>query len=273
MNIIKFKIGSERGLSIIETLLALFMTGLVVASVFGVYINQHKTWMIQEDITDVQQNARAVIDELTRQVRMAGFGLPLGLAGIEAFNTNPDTIVIIYSENGCNAPIEHDMPLPSAELRCDGHDVSCFHDNQWAYIFDPDSGGGEFFLISLVQVAAAHIQHNTMSLSRVYNKGSIILSLQRAKYYIDYTDTLHPNLMMELPGQPAEVYAENIEDLQFQYTMKNATTLDVPTLVPDIREVLISLTARTANPDPDFQSDPYRRRTFTSKVNLRNYDI
>jgi hypothetical protein len=270
---IRIKIGRDNGMSLVETLVALFMTGLVMASVFGVYINQHKNWMIQEEVTDAQQNARAVIDELTRQTRMAGYELPLGLPGIEAYNTNPDTIVINYSADGCNATIEHDMPLPSSELRCDGHDVSCFYDGQWAYIFDPDSGGGEFFEITHVQTGSQHIQHNTMDLSRVYQAGAIILALQQVKYYIDRTDTTHPNLMIQLPGQAPQVYAENIEDLQFQYTMKNGAVLDVPTLVGDVREVIITLTARTDKPDPDFPADPYRRRTYSSKVNMRNFDI
>ena len=266
-------ISNCRGVSLVEVLIALFMTGLVVASVFGIYINHHKNWMIQEEVTDMQQNARAVIDELTRQVRMAGHGLPLGLPGIEAYNTNPDTIVVTYQANGCDAPLEHAMPQPSAELRCDGHDVSCFVDGQWAYIFSPDSGGGEFFLITHVQTGSSHIQHNTMSLSRAYPAGSILLSLERVKYYIDRTDTLRPKMMMQLVGQTPQVYAENIEDLQFLYVMKNGTIVDVPVTAADIRSVRMSLTGRSSKPDPDFPSDPYRRRTFASEINLRNFDI
>ena len=273
MNKVRMKLKSETGVSLAETLIALLLTGLVITSIFGVYINQHKSWMIQEGITEAQQNARAVIDELTRQVRMAGYHLPLGLPGLQALNTDPDTIVINYCQGGCDAPIEWDMPQPSSELRCDGHDVSCFFDGEYAYIFDPDSGGGEFFTITHVQTASSHIQHNTTVLSKAYKKGSIILALESVKYYIDRTDTTHPNLMMQLPGQAAQVYAENIEDLQFQYTMKNGTVTNVPTVVPDVREVSISLTARTQEPDPDFPANPYRRRIFSSKVNLRNFDI
>ncbi len=273
MKNLKMLLKNNRGVSLVEVLIGLFMTGLVVASVFGVYVNHHKNWMIQEDVTEMQQSARAVIDELTRQVRMAGHGLPLGLPGLEAYNTNPDTIVITYQANGCDAPLEHTMPNTSAELRCDGHDVSCFEDGQWAYIFNPDSGGGEFFLITEVQVGSSHIQHNTMALSRAYTAGSILLSLERVKYYIDRTDTLRPKLMMQLLGQTPQVYAENIEDLQFRYVMKNSAVVDVPVSTADIRSVRISLTGRSARPDPDFPADPYRRRTFASEVNLRNFDI
>jgi len=267
------KIIDNNGASLVEMLIGLFLAGLVTASIFEVYINQHKNWNIQDDVTEIQQSARASIDELTRNIRMAGHELPIGLPAIEAFNTNPDTIVINFVEDGCQAVIEHPMPQPSSELRCDGHDVSCFYDGQWAYIFQPDSGGGEFFEISHVQVAASNIQHNKMPLSKVYPEDAILLALQRMKYYVDYTDSLHPNLMIVLPGQAPAVYAENITDLQFRYRMKNGTMVDVPPIVEDVRAVEITISGRSDRPDPDFPNDPYRTRTYTSIVNLRNMDI
>jgi hypothetical protein len=256
-----------------ETMLALFMTGIVAASLFGVYINQHKNWMVQEEITDKQQNARAAIDELTRQIRMAGYDLPLGLNGIEAYNTDPDTIVIAYADAGCAVPVEEDMIQPSDDLDCDGHDISCFHEGQWVYITDPDSGGGEFFEITQVQTASSHIQHNTMALSRSYPAGCIIKAIEQIKYYIDLSDSTHPNLMMQLPGKEPQVYAENIEDMQFRFKMKNGMIVDVPAIPGEIREVLVGLVGRTAKEDPDFPNDPYRRTTFASSVNVRNLDI
>jgi hypothetical protein len=272
MKTLRSKIASIKGVTLIEALIALFLTGIVTAAIFELYINQHKNWTIQGEVTDMQQNARAAMDELTRHIRMAGYELPIGLWALEAHNTNPDTILINYANGDCDIPIEHAMPLPSAELRCDGHDVSCFQDGQWAFIFQPDSGGGEFFLITLVQTGSSHIQHNTMPLSKCYPKDAIIVSLQQIKFYVDYSDSAHPNLMIDLPWDPPQIYAENIEDLQFQYRMKNGTIVDVPPLVQDVREVLITLTSRTDNPDPDFPNDPYRRRTYTSRVNLRNLD-
>lgn len=264
------KIKNNTGISLIEMLVGLFLASLVTVSVFEVYINQHKNWMIQEDVIEIQQNGRAAIDELSSQLRMAGHELPLGIEAIEAYDTNPDTIIINFSSSGCSAPIEHSMPLPSSELRCDGHDISCFSAGQFAYIFHPDSGGGEFFQISLVQTGSSHIQHNKWPLSKTYDKNAIIISLNRYKYYIDYSDSLHPNLMLELPGQEPQVYAENIEDLQFRYTMKGGAIVNVPPAAADVREIHINLTSRSDKPDIDFGHNPYRRRTYATKVNLRN---
>jgi type II secretory pathway pseudopilin PulG len=273
MKKLKHKITGSAGFSLLEALVAIILAGVVITAVFKVYVNQHKSWNQQEEIIDMQQNARAAIDELTRQIRMAGLGLPLKLDGIEAYNTNPDTIILNYADGNCQVTIEHKMPNPSSELRCDGHDVSCFWDGQWIFIFDPDSGGGEFFEISHVQTGSSHIQHNTMDLSKAYDAGAILLALTRVKFYIDNTDTLHPNLMIELPGQNPQVYAENIVDLQFRYVMKNGAVVDVPAIPEDIRQVLINLTARTNNREIDLPGQPYRTRVISSAVNVRNLDV
>jgi len=164
------------------------------------------------------------------------------------------------------------MPQPSSELRCDGHDISCFEENTWAYVYDPVADTGEFFYITKVQVAASHIQHNTAPLSRKYPKGSTVMMMDLYKFYIDTTDTDHPNLMVQREGNQTYVYAEDIEDLQFRYGLANGVFVDVPPSASVIREVLITLTARTARKDFQFQGD-HRRRTLTSDVKVRNLGL
>jgi len=261
---------SCRGISLIEMLLALLITGVLTAAIFRIYVNQHHNWIIQDSVIEMQQNARAAVDELTRQIRQTGYQLPNGLSPLEAYNTDPDTIVIHYNGEECDAPIEHAMPQPSAELRCDGHDVSCFYIGQLAYIWDPDAGEGEFFEITQVQTASSHIQHNTSALSKCYPKGSVILSLNRVKFYIDRSDTLHPKLMVQFGAFPPQIYAEDITDLQFTYTLKNGLSVSAPPVAADVREIAVSVTARTHNPDVEFGDNPYRFETYRSNVYLRN---
>lgn len=267
------RLRSTKGTSIMEVLVALFLTGIITAAIFQIYINQHKNWSIQGDVTEMQQNARAAIDELTRQIRMAGYQLALGVPCIEAYNTDPDTIVINLSDDGCNVTLSAPMPTPSSELLCDGKDVSCFYDGQIPYIYDTEAGEGEYFEISQVQTGSSHIQHNDWPLNRIYDADAIILSLTRYKFYIDYSDSAHPNLMLQVSDGTPQVYAENIYDLHFKYRLNNGLTVDVPPIADEIREVMIVIYARTTEPDPDNEYDPYRKRAYISRVNLRNLDI
>jgi len=264
------KLKDRAGLSVLEMLVALFLSGIVTAAVFELYISQHKNWNIQDDVINIQQNARAAIDELTRQIRMAGHALPIGIDGIESFNTDPDTILVNYSPDGCNVPTASAMAHASAQIDCTGGDISCFYAGQLAYIFHPDSGGSEFFIINSLDVGGAWIQPKD-PLSKAYPAEAIVMTLQRIKYFIDNTtDTLHPNLMIQLPAENPAIYAENIDDLQFRYTMKNGSVFDIPPIPEDVREVEISLSAHSEKPDMDFEENPYRRRSYTTKVNLRN---
>ncbi len=265
---------SQVGISLLEVLIAVFITGVITTAVMQVYVTQHKNYLIQDDITEIQQAARASIDEITKHVRMAGSNLPDGLEAIAASNTNPDTITLTYRNSDCDTYLATAMPIPSAELKC-ATDISCFHDDQWVYIFEPDSGGGEWFLITHVQDDALHLQHNTMVLSKKYGKDAIIVTMEQVKFYVDNTtDPNHPNLMIIIGGRPPQVFAENITDLQFQYRLKNGMIVDVPMLTDDVREVIMSVTGRSRNPDAEPTSDdPYRYRTYSSSVSVRNLGV
>ncbi len=264
---------SSRGFSLVEVMIALLLSAVVTSAAFKAYVSQHKNYMIQDDITNIQQNARASLDELTRQVRMAGYQLPNGLPSILASNTNPDTITITYHQSGCDTYLSAAMPQPSAELKC-GSDVSCFSVGQWVYIWEADSAKGEWLNLTQVQAGSNHLQHNTMSLSRKYGANSNVLSITQLKFYVDRSDTTHPKLMMAPISGVAQIYADDISDLQFTYRLKNGTTVDVPASYQDVVEVLIAVTGRSTNPDPDRPAGKqYRYRTFNTSVMLRNQGV
>ncbi|MCJ7507424.1 MAG: prepilin-type N-terminal cleavage/methylation domain-containing protein, partial [candidate division Zixibacteria bacterium] len=116
----------SKGVTLVELLVTIVIVGFILTAAFEVYLNQQKGCIIQSQVSDMQYSARTAIRELTHKIRMAGYGLPFGVNAISPKNTNPDTIMLNFSvATPCNAPLEHEMPLPSAELRCDGHDLSC----------------------------------------------------------------------------------------------------------------------------------------------------
>ncbi len=274
MKIFTRSCSNNRGASLLEVLIALFLTGIITAAVFQTYLTQHQNYLVQDDITEIQQNTRAAVDELTRQIRMAGYALPAGLPSIVASNTNPDTITISYKDDNCGTYLSAAMPQPSAELKC-ATDLSCFHENEWVYIYETDSGKGEFFVITQVQNSSLHLQHNTMSLSRKYGQKSLVLTINSLKFYVDKTtDPAHPCLMVKMINQATpQVYAENITDLQFKYRLANGSVVDVPTAVSDVRQVLIHVVGRSNTPTKNKQGqDTFRSRTFDSEVYLRNLD-
>ncbi len=263
-----------------ELMVASIIGAVLVMSVFQLYLSQHRSWIIQDEVTDAQQSARASIRMLSDHIRMAGYALPDGMPAIIAWNTDPDTLMVFYQPPGmCDAPLEWDMPQPSAELRCDGHDISCFEENKWAYIYDPAADTGEFFVITEVQEASSHIQHNTTVLSRKYPKGSQVFMVEAYRFYIDQgadpeAATAVPTLMVEKMGEGGPVaFADYIDDLQFRFVMQNGDTLDVPNYANLVRRVFVTVSARTARPeqlDESIDEEIYRHREFATEVQVRN---
>jgi type IV pilus assembly protein PilW len=61
------------GLTLIELLIALAVSAFVMAGLYRTSIGQQKTYTVQDQVVDVQQNVRAALDRMTREIRMAGY--------------------------------------------------------------------------------------------------------------------------------------------------------------------------------------------------------
>ncbi|MEE9554437.1 MAG: prepilin-type N-terminal cleavage/methylation domain-containing protein [candidate division Zixibacteria bacterium] len=261
------------GFTLLELLISAFLAVIVTSAAMGIYITQHKQMLVQDEISDMQANIRAAAVELATNIRMCGYNVPFNIPKLEAYNTNPDTIVITFDAGNLeNVVLEWPMPQVSAELRCDHHDLSGIYDGDWIYIYDPLENTGEWFEITHVQYGSSHIQHNTMALDHEYPTGSLVLKMNRFKYYVDNTDPEHPNLMIEAPGMGAQVYAENITDLNFRYVLSSGAVVDVPPDEEMVREIIINIGARTNSGDDEFAAD-YRTRDLETRVKVRNLGL
>jgi type IV pilus assembly protein PilW len=71
---------NSRGFSLVEILVALVVSGLVLSGIYATYQTQQRSYILQEEITRMQQNLRAAMFLMTQELRMAGFN-PSGSAG------------------------------------------------------------------------------------------------------------------------------------------------------------------------------------------------
>lgn len=169
---------NNRGITLVEILIGSLMSLIIAASLMEFYISQHNQWLTQEKISDMQQNSRAVMEELSRQIRSAGYGM----AVLPYYQINGDTLTVFTK--------------PGADV-------------------------------------------------------------DTIRYYIDRTDTLHPNLVKKVDTGLAQLFAENITQITFTQLGSGA--------------IQITFTAREARKDEDYNSNGgYRTRQFTSRVKLRN---
>ena len=71
---------TDSGFTLIEILVALALTGIVLGAIYAAYQSQHKTYITQESVAEMQQNLRAAMYLMVREIRMAGYD-PRGTAG------------------------------------------------------------------------------------------------------------------------------------------------------------------------------------------------
>ncbi len=61
----------ERGLTLIELLLALALAGLVAAAIGGIYYTAVRAWQRNVEMMDCRQNVRIAVDYIDRELRFA----------------------------------------------------------------------------------------------------------------------------------------------------------------------------------------------------------
>jgi len=79
----------SEGFTLTELLIAIAIGSIVVASIYSTYTSQQKSYEITEEVTAVQQNLRAAMYYLERDVRRAGYD-PEGTAGATFHDVTPN---------------------------------------------------------------------------------------------------------------------------------------------------------------------------------------
>ena len=84
-------LNNKKAFTLIELLLALAISGVVMAGVYSAYYSQQKSYITQEQVAAMQQNLRAAMYIMQREIRMAGCD-PTENAGAEIKTADIDTI-------------------------------------------------------------------------------------------------------------------------------------------------------------------------------------
>lgn len=190
---------NERGFTLVELLSAMALSGFILTSLSATFIFQSRTFDAQEQVAEMVQTARAVMDMVSREVRMAGYN-PGGASfyGIELHNSELRIRSDLNGDGDTNDPNEY-------------------------IVYTYDSANGRIN------------RHNS-------------------------------NISMT-----AEPFAENISDASVDYLDGDGNAAGSSDA---IRQVLISITAKTQKPDPYYgPTDGYRTYTLTSLVTPVNLDF
>lgn len=192
---IKFR--NLEGFTLVELMVSMGIGMVILAAVTTTFMSQTRIYNAQEQINEMQQNARGALDILSRELKMAGYKPNGG-----GFNG------VTYSTTQLRV---------QADLNSDGAiSTSSTANEQITYVFD-----------------SANEQ-----ITRAVGSGS------------------------------AQILAEHISAFTFNYldSAGAATTVSA-----NIRQVSITITAKTAKPDPNFTSNGgYRTYTMSATITPGN---
>lgn len=241
----------ESGMTIVELLIAAVLSAIVAGGALDFYVAQHESWITQENVSEMQQSLRVSAEELSSKLRNAGASLPEGLTGLRASNTNPDTIAVRFNASPTSLtvgdPTSKRQAVPVHVLRYS--DLGGFTVGERVYIYRPPNGPGEWFTVTRLADNAGtgwkEVHHQGQDLINDPETGDVILKLCEVRYWIDRTtDSLHPRLMRQVNGD-AQIYADEICDLQGRYVCSDGTIVDQPVAGDTIVAVDFSLAAQT----------------------------
>jgi Tfp pilus assembly protein PilW len=64
------------GVSLLEVLVGLLLASIVTVALYELFASQQRTYSLQDDVSEMQQNLRVAIERMSRDLIMAGFGKP-----------------------------------------------------------------------------------------------------------------------------------------------------------------------------------------------------
>jgi prepilin-type N-terminal cleavage/methylation domain-containing protein len=254
----------KKGLTLIELLIALALSSILIAALYRVFMSQHKTYGIQDQVADMQQNVRIAVGQMTREIRMAGYGGNiLAIFG----NINGFTDIITPADNSITFILADQVGVLKQTAtkglnQLKVTNASKFNTDKKRYCCV--NGLNNYLIQSIVT--------DTITLTTSLSEDHVINEPVYLVKAITYTLGLSggkPALRRnENTGGGAQPVAENIESLQFTYFDKDGNVTANPS---DIRLVKLTVIAKTDRSDPEYKGgDGYRRRILSSHIQVRN---
>jgi type IV pilus assembly protein PilW len=290
------------GFSLIEVMAAITILGIAMTAVFSTFLFQQQSYTTQVRVAEMQQNLRDAMEMISRDIRMCTYGIP---SNVNIFDneiasrylkpvnstSGPDEISVLYRYDGDAAYPSDNVNLASGATTVTLTSTAGFVTGDRILVYNAINA--DLRRVTAVSASPATLTFQGGVVSD-YSAGGILARVRYARYFVDRTtDPTHPTLMLDRRnGQPPQPLSDDIEDLQFQYSMDTNGDGVIETVDSNVvgnasfvRQVHVYLLARsritqkgwvdTGNRDmadhgPGVANDGYRRRRTEMVVDVRN---
>ena len=102
---------SQKGLSLIELMIAITLSLFIIAAMIGLFVNSKENYRMNENMSRLQENARFAVSFLARDLRMVDYRacisaerLTNSITGVNGADANtPDTVTLLWQSNDCTS--------------------------------------------------------------------------------------------------------------------------------------------------------------------------
>jgi type II secretory pathway pseudopilin PulG len=286
---------STLGITLTEMMMAMATSGILLAAVVSAFVSQQRSYTVQTQIAEMTVNARTALDRITRDIRLAGYGLPesdwtdwidwvkdqngetvrfSAPVVVTSHDNEPDQLTMIGAFDRPVGYLPAGASIGDTDLRVRyASSDKRLHKRDRQMIFIgrnepalvtaiPSSQGRQ----SLIRIDTNPTQPGNQGVAWDYSATPILhpVELVSVVTYKVVNDARHDDATVPVlkrdtnTGGGAQPLAEYIEDLRFT---RHGDTLTA------------TVTARTANPDQNYlhpqAKDRYRRLTLSAQVKLR----
>jgi prepilin-type N-terminal cleavage/methylation domain-containing protein len=255
------------GVTLIELLIALVLSSILTVVLYRAFISQQRNYTVQDQVADMQQNVRIAMNQMTKEIRMAGYGGDMlsifgdinGFTNIITPASNVITI-ILADEVGV---LKQSASKGANQLRLTNSRI--FNSDKKKYLC----------LNGLNSYLVQSVTEDTIILTAPLKEGHPINQpvylVKAVSYYLGLSGAKTVLRRNENTGGGGQPLADNIESLEFSYFDRSGDDTVNPS---DILMVKVTVTARTNMLDPQLKGgDGYRRRTLSSHIKVRNMGL
>ena len=253
--------------TVIELLIALVLSSILTAVLYRAFISQQRTYTVQDQVAEMQQNARVAIGQMTREIRMAGYGGDMlsTFGNVNGFNDiitpASDTITIILADEV--GVLKQNTAKGTSQLKVTNAKV--FNADKKKYLS----------LNGLNNYLVRSVAEDTIVLTAPVAEGHPINQpvylVKAISYYLGLSGGKTVLRRNENTGGGGQPLADNIESLEFAYFDASGDLTEKPA---EIRKVKVTVIAKTNAADSEFKGgDGYRRRTLSSYIRVRNMGL
>jgi type IV pilus assembly protein PilW len=229
----------SKGFTLVELLVVIAIFGVVAGSIYSVFVRSNRVYISQEEVVRAQQEARAALEILGREIRMAGLVAETNQAG--------GTYPIIQGAWGGSADAAIEVAAEDAANRTTTL----------------------AFKIDLVES-----DNQTDAVRYVYYWGDYAADTTRRRNLYRQSKIWDGPSSSWTDDTGERIFFKNIDGLTLNYELADGTQSTAPAEPDDIRGVNISVTAQTEHEVKPYEGGKGTRdRTLVSCIEIRNVGL